>query len=78
MAHAVHCWSATVVPVMLTYVPGSQVLHGVQLIAFVVVLKVPLAHAVHVWSVVAVPLAATACPCTQLVHATHAVAGLLS
>ena len=63
---------------MLTYVPGSQVLHGVQLVAFAVVLNVPLAHAVHVWSVVAVPLAATACPGTQLVHATHAVAGLLS
>jgi hypothetical protein len=50
----------------------------VQLAAFAVALKVPLAHAAHVWSVVALPETETACPGMQFVHAAQAVAGLAS
>jgi hypothetical protein len=61
------------VPAALTYVPGWQSVHAVQLAALLVVLKVPLAQAAQVWSAVAVPGAAMLWPATQLVHATHAV-----
>jgi hypothetical protein len=67
-----------VVPAVLTYVPAAQVDHAVQLIAFVVVLNVPLAQAAHVRSLVALPAAVARCPATQSVHATHAVAELPS
>jgi hypothetical protein len=36
------------VPEALTNVPGTHVAHGVQLVAFVLALNVPLAHAAHV------------------------------
>ena len=63
---------------MLTKLPGAQLVIGVQLAAFVVVLKLPTAHAVHVRLVVALPSSEWAWPARQSVHATHAVAGFMS
>lgn len=76
--HVVHWRSREGVPDTLTYVPGWQVLHAVQLAAFGAALKAPVVHAVHRRSVVALPLAATNCPAMQVVHAAHGVAGFLS
>ena len=53
-------------------------LQAAQLVAFSVVLNVPLAQAVHIRSVVVVPRAPTLCPGAQLVQVTHAVAALPS
>jgi hypothetical protein len=50
----------------------------VQLVAFVVVLKVPLVHAAQVRSVTDVPAASTCWPAVHEVHATQAVAGSTS
>lgn len=77
-AQAVHWRSATVVPAELTNVPGWQSVQGVQLVAFDVVLNVPLAHAVQVRSVVALPLEVTRVPGAQSVQATQAVAAFAS
>lgn len=61
------------VPAVLTYVPATHVVHGVQLAASFVVLKVPLAQPAHARSLDAVPALATYCPAEQLAHGTHAV-----
>lgn len=58
--------------------PGAHVLHGEQVEAFVVVLKVPLVQLTQERSVVAVPSVATCWPATHDDHAMHAVAGLAS
>lgn len=70
-----HCRSATALPAVETYVPAAQLLHVVQLAAFVVVLKVPLAQPPQVRFAVALPPFVTYCPALQSVCATHAVEG---
>jgi len=62
----------------LTYVPGTQFVHGVQVSAFAIALNPPLAHAMHVRSVVGLPVVRTSSPGTQLVIGAQAVAELAS
>jgi len=71
----VHWRSALSVPAALTYVPGAQPDHGVQLGALAAVLNMPVAHAMHVGSTVAVPTILTRSPGTHSVHGAQAVAG---
>ncbi len=59
---------------MLTYWPGTHVVHAAQVFWFAVVVYVPLAHDAHVRSVVAEPLETTRSPATHVDHAAHAVA----
>lgn len=70
--------SAVVLPSTLTYVPGWQVLHALQLAALVVELYVPLVQALHARSVVAEPAVATAKPAAHCVHAMQLLAGFAS
>jgi len=76
--HVVHCRSSIEVPAALTYVPGTQFVHGVHVSAFATALNPPLAHAMHVRSVVGLPGVRTSSPGTQLVIGAQAVAGLAS
>jgi hypothetical protein len=65
-------------PGVLSTVPEGQVVQGVQLAAFTVVLNEPLAQAEHERSVVVVPDACSNCPAEQFVQFTHAVAAFAS
>jgi hypothetical protein len=73
--HAKQSWSLESEPRTGTYEPAGHGVQAVQLAAFVVVEKVPVAQPEHTWSVVEVAAVETNVPAPQTVTATHAVAG---
>ena len=66
------------VPATLTKRLAAQVLQGRQLVAFAVVLKVPLAQGAQTRSVTAEPGTRMRWPAAHAVWTTHAVAGFAS
>ena len=74
-AQGEHSRSVFEVPLVLTWLPFAQVLHGVQLEAFSVALNEPLAQAAQVRSEVLDGMLVTYVPLGHVDHARHAVAG---
>ncbi|MET0341866.1 MAG: hypothetical protein ABW252_12750 [Polyangiales bacterium] len=64
-AHAVQTWSADMLPSDAMYVPGWQVVHGAQLVAFKVALNCPVSHDAQLRSATVLPWLVTNCPDAQ-------------